>query len=171
MLSVSVKRVKLIQEKKKCRAWHFPLPVSHTAVVDLVHSQVLNVRTKEADGEVLTYKCKRGGMPDKALITACHDKHACQQALTEGAQRNARDWISGAFDWHDPCSRAGLGRSVAGLWFLCRSSSLSVFVYTKGFKSKQKKAGVWDCAPASPSSPSSSPHMCQLVTVSFQGRV
>lgn len=70
-------------------------------------------------------------MPDKALITACHEKHACQETLTEGAQRNARDWILGAFDWHDPCSRAGLRRSVAGLWFLCRSSSLSVFVYTK----------------------------------------
>lgn len=57
VLSVSVKRVKLIQEKKSAGPGIFLSWCSHTAVVDLVHSQVLNVRTKEADGEVLTYKC------------------------------------------------------------------------------------------------------------------
>ena len=55
VLSVSVKRVKLIQES--VGSGIFLSQCSHITVVDLVRSQVLNVCTKEADEEVLTYKC------------------------------------------------------------------------------------------------------------------
>lgn len=82
--------------KKKCRAWHFPLLMfsyRRCRPCMLAGVERLHKRSGWRSSDIQMLMKGEAEQSANHCLSRHPEKHACQAALTEGAQRNARDRI------------------------------------------------------------------------------